>query len=347
MGDYMNSFETSNMFDIVIPIKDSDWNIAKSTIPFLYEFMKPKKIIIVSSQKLEKEVIKFDSRLGFIREDMLIPKMNFENIKMVLKNASGYGDCTGWYFQQFIKLGYCRVCEDEYYLVWDADTIPVNTIKFFNEKNGKPLVNLKREYVDAYFKTLKNLLGINKNISESFIAEHMLINCEICKKMLDDIESNENFRGNNFWQKIIYATDYSKTLQAFSEFETYGNYCLANYPEFYEIRLLRTFRPGKDFVGDNVSNDILRWISKDFDTISFERWGTPFKESVYLCRFKILRKIFSFGYIVRFVCFIKYVQAILGNKNNKEVYYNLKKKQEFDYFWGTGSIYDKYREEKL
>ena len=206
--------------------------------------------------------------------------------------------------QQFIKLGLAKIADDDYYLVWDGDTVPLNPLSFF-DMAGRPYFNLKREYFHAYFHTIERLFGLKKLVRESFISEHMLFNSEAAGKMLSEIEENQNLEGKFFWQKILHAADllhadFIKDDQRFfSEFETFGTFCTAFYPDLYARRKLRTLRHGSDFLGFSSSAEILDWCAKDFDTISFERWGKPIPEVLALVEDKNHRERYSFADTLR------------------------------------------------
>ena len=61
----------------------------------------------------------------------------------------------------------------------------------------------------------------------SYIAEHMMFNKNVMTEMLGDIEKSPIY-GDSWYEKIINATD-STNVNSFSEFETYGNFCLNHY----------------------------------------------------------------------------------------------------------------------
>ena len=48
-------------------------------------------------------------------------------------------------------MSYSRICKDEYYLLWDSNTIPIRPINMF--KNGHPLFDMKLEHHTQYFVT--------------------------------------------------------------------------------------------------------------------------------------------------------------------------------------------------
>ena len=181
---------------------------------------------------------------------------------------------TGWYYQQFLKMQYAFMCKDEYYMVWDGDTLPCRPINMFSAETGQPYIDLKHEYHPEYFETLGKILpGFKKVIERSFIAEHMLIRCDIMKNLVADIEKNESIEGEKFWEKIINAIEPDKIFDSsFSEFETYGTYVALRYPSVYKLRDWHSFRMGAMFFDLNTICDRdFVWLSKDFDAISFEK----------------------------------------------------------------------------
>ena len=181
---------------------------------------------------------------------------------------------TGWYYQQFLKMQYAFMCKDEYYMVWDGDTVPCRPINMFSSETGQPYIDLKHEFHPEYFETLGKILpGFKKVIERSFISEHMLMKCDIMKSLIADIEKNEALQGEKFWEKIINAIEPDKIFDSsFSEFETYGTYVALRYPSVYKLRDWHSFRMGAMFFDLNTICDRdFEWLSKDFDAISFEK----------------------------------------------------------------------------
>lgn len=181
---------------------------------------------------------------------------------------------TGWYYQQFLKMSYAFMCKDEYYMSWDGDTIPCRKINMFDQKTGQPYLDMKHEYHLEYFETLGKILpGFSKVVERSFISEHMLFKCDIMKKLISDIESNDAIPGDKYWEKIINAIEPGKIYDsAFSEFETYGTYVAIKYPDVYRLREWHSFRLGGSFFDMNTICDRdFKWLAVDFDAISFEK----------------------------------------------------------------------------
>jgi glycosyltransferase involved in cell wall biosynthesis len=337
----IESKSDDNNFDVLVVIKASDWPIAKKAIPYIRENLRPRHIIFVSSQELQDQLPN-DDFYRYIDENKVCEGMSLASVRQLLKEKGGDPRWAGWFLQQFIKLYYAFITEDRYYLGWDADTLPLTKIDFFDHDTQKPYFTLKREYVDAYFATIKNLFGYSKSRYESFIAEHMLFDAKICREMIMEIESLPHIQGNTFYEKCIAASEFRLWNQTFSEYETFGTYIFHNHPEAYKIRRLRTLRPGREFLGDNPDKGLLEWASKNFDTISFEQWSTPIRESVSLCNQKGIRQVFPFSFIIKAICRwikIKSYICVSKKKEYRDMYNSLKKKMGFDYFFGEDSAY--------
>ena len=328
------------------------WEFAKRNIPYIKKNISSNITIISSKKILRKDLL----GCAFIDENSLLPKLSFNEVSSYIKKLGGDPKNTGWYLQQFLKLGLAKNCRDEYYLVWDADTIPLNPIDFF-DKNGRPYFNLKREYFYSYFRTIKNLFNLKKGRPESFISEHMIFNSDVVREMLLKIEENNSILGENFWQKILNASellapDYVKTDQRFfSEFETFGTYCEHFHPKLYATRKLRTLRRGTDFLGKTPSDEILDWAAKDFDTISFEEWGTPIPEMTALTQDQSIREKKSFADTIRLFFKLEKKKIFEGfpkiNHEKFRLFLDTIGSTGFDFFFNKKCIYSKKKEFRI
>ena len=55
-------------------------------------------------------------------ESELVPHMSLKDLRKM--PLSFFPTGAGWYFQQFLKYAFVNVSnDDEYYLIWDADTV--------------------------------------------------------------------------------------------------------------------------------------------------------------------------------------------------------------------------------
>ena len=176
---------------------------------------------------------------------------------------------SGWYYQQFLKMEYCNICNSEYYMSWDMDTVPLRKIDLF-DKEGHPLFGLKNEFNPGYFRTIDNLLGLKKNTEGSYISEHMVFGTKYMQKLIEAIGGSA-IKGNDYKEKVIEAIEDDYIALGFSEFETYGTYMTANCPDVYRYCRFDSLRRGSWFVNErDIKEDDMSWIAKDYDAITFE-----------------------------------------------------------------------------
>lgn len=266
-------------FDAIILIVPKDFKRLQRLYPKLGYNLPVKKVCFIGNQEVGRllQDVDLGDRFTFMDEESILP---FERVKAVFRDIIGYDDIPrgliGWYYQQFLKLSYANVCQDQYYLAWDGDTIPVRKIEMFQD--GKPCLDLKREYYERYFVTLKKLFpNMNKVIEQSFISEHMLFRVDIVKNIMKDIENTEHFVGQNYFERILRVIGRENLENnSFSEFETYGTYVTYQYPEAYQLRRWTSYRHcGQYFSPNDISEDEINWLGKDFHAITFEKGHTP------------------------------------------------------------------------
>ena len=280
-------------FDTLVVITPQDVTRLLKLYPKLVDSISYGKICFVGAKEVGEIVCsddKIGSEVSFVEENSLISfsvvhECIRRKMEEILAGRELPRGITGWYYQQFLKMQYALVCKDEYYMVWDGDTIPCKKIHMFQEESGKPYLDMKHEYHAEYFETLGKILpGFRKVIERSFISEHMLIKTEIMKSLIAEIESNSAIEGTAYWEKIINAIPAEKIQDSsFSEFETYGTYTAIRYQDVYKLREWHSFRQGGSFFNiDTISDRDFDWLSKDFDAISFEKGHTVREDNANL-----------------------------------------------------------------
>lgn len=176
----------------------------------------------------------------------------------------------GWYLQQFIKLSAINSSDqDEFVLIWDADTIPLKKIDFFLQSQ---LLNyyIGNEHNQPYFNTINRLTGLNKIVDFSFIAQCFPIKVRWMHEFCQLIEAKHQ---TDWISAILKSIDFNDP-NGFSEYETLGTFLTHTHPN--EIAYLRRpwCRLGNSLIGHPVF--LNRYISKNlplkFDYISFEKW---------------------------------------------------------------------------
>lgn len=264
-------------YNLILPVAFKDYPFLKKTVQYIEKNLSPKKIFIITNQDMSccipSSILKHKQCI-LLDEDTVIPNLNYAKINNLLHQHIKTSIHTGWYYQQFLKIGFANSlsCDTEYYLSWDADTLPINKITFFT-KNGYPFFTMKDEYHPPYFETIKNLFGFTKFNNKSYITEYMMFKKDIIKDFIKQIEQS-GIEGESWFEKIINATNPNEA-QGFSEFETYGNFCLNKYPKIYHERTLPGFRYGGFISGRFINDKILKRMSSDLFTISFETYHVP------------------------------------------------------------------------
>ena len=266
-------------YDVIIPVAFKDYSFLKKSHPYLCANLGAEHIFILTNGKMARYLpleIKNDSSFIVLDEDKLLDGLTFESIHSIIKSQGREHTNTGWFFQQFLKMGFAlsNYCKNDYYLSWDADTIPLQKISFF-DVDERPFFSMKTEYHKPYFIAIKRLLGIEKINEGSYIAEHMMFNKSIMCELLDTIQRS-CVDGVIWYEKILNAiVPELESADSFSEFETYGSFCKLNYPSLYVERKLPSFRRGGLIQGRFVSDDVLQKLGEDFVTSSFEIYDRP------------------------------------------------------------------------
>ncbi len=265
---------------MIMPVIPEDYNRVSRNYESFFKLLPIDSIVFIGPAPLKHEIENTMREnpsldLSFINENDLIP---FDDLMDAMKRrlaSEGYvmdrNSRPGWYYQQFLKMAYSRICENEYYMSWDADTIPLREIEMFNQ-DGRPCFDIKPEYQAGYFNTLKKLFGFGKIIGESFVSEHMLFSKKLMLEMLEELEELP-LPGEPFFEKIFFAIGLEDMKLGFSEFETYGTWTAMRHNDAYGLRKWSSFRKGSCFTESSRLNDEDRkWLSKDYDSITFESY---------------------------------------------------------------------------
>lgn len=286
-----NNINTQNrkIFDVLIVITLKDFirvqNQYTRLVKYFSKMENVGKIYFVGAEDVKNQLIQcdfykqFPGKTDFINENDIIPfddvhKVMTERLNIIFPNKEIPRGVTGWYYQQFLKMQYAYMCENEYYMTWDGDTIACGPFSVFKDDTEIPFIDMKVEYHKEYFDTMEVLIpGMRKCVSKSFISEHMLFRVDLMKKLIDSIMSNGNIAGNVFYEKILNAISPEKIQSSsFSEFETYGTFVCLNEPSAYRMREWHSFRLAGEFFDINtISDNDYNWLSQDFSAISFEK----------------------------------------------------------------------------
>lgn len=266
-------------YDVIIPVAFKDYDFFKKSYNYLCENLGGEHVFILTDGKMARylpKIIRNSSRFVIIDENSLVDGLTYLGIHSIIKSQGREHTNTGWFFQQFLKMGFALsdYCKNDYYLSWDADTIPLNKMSFFDE-NGKPYFTMKTEYHKPYFESMQLLLGISKVNPRSYIAEHMMFKKEYMKQLIRDI-NDSSVVGNVWYEKILNSiVPEQESTDSFSEFETYGSYCKIFHSDQYVERSIYGFRRGGLIQGRFISNRMLNCLACEYDVASFEIYDRP------------------------------------------------------------------------
>jgi hypothetical protein len=264
------------MYDIVMPVLSRHNHIASLSIASLARHAKPRHIYVMTSsdnlhyfENLQKlyPVVPLD-------ENQIIPGISVQTIGDFIEKKGQNRTRAGWYFQQFLKMSASRIPNvSEYYLIWDADTVMLKPISFFNNA-GQALIKPSFEYHQPYFDTFRQIFGKERNVDFSFISEHMFINRRYMDELITVIGKHSEKKQHWVWNIMNAVETEHLSGAGFSEYETYGNYVSIVHPGSMAIRPLGSIRYGARKFGLNPNSYDLYRLSLSYSYASFESWDT-------------------------------------------------------------------------
>ena len=215
-------------------------------------------------------------------EGALLPGMTLKQLREMPLPSFPQG--AGWYFQQFLKFAFVNVSNaDEHYLIWDADTVLLRPIEFF-DPTGKAYYTKAGEHHRPYFQTYEQLFGVPAEREFSFISQHQIISKPILREMLGEIEARNPESAN--WTWAIMNNLRGEGSNRFSEYETYGHYAKWKHPETMVFRELSWTRNGERSAGYPPDPSKLGPLAEAYSFAAFETFFS-FKKRIS----RLLRKL--------------------------------------------------------
>jgi hypothetical protein len=223
--------------------------------------------VVVRDDELPRFRQRLGSSVNLIAENAFIPGMTIERLRALRMEA--FPRAAGWYFQQLLKLQFAFMDpEDDYFMIWDADTIPLRPMRFFDDA-GRMLLTKATEYHTPYFDTYRTLLGEEPNREFSFIAQHLVVQKSVVREMLDRVEQRFTGEGNWAW-KVMRALP-ERGLSLFSEYETCGHYLKNHFPQRAVFVERSWSRRGARMVRRGVPTEAdLGRLSAEYEFAAFE-----------------------------------------------------------------------------
>jgi Family of unknown function (DUF6492) len=269
------------VFDVIMPVSSKHNDIVCLAINSLIQYVKPRHIYVITFKNNFNFFEKLQENYSIITldENYLIPTVSLQSIEEFIESKGQDRRRAGWYLQQFLKMSACFLPDiSDYYLIWDADTIMLNPMRFLNDRN-QVLIKPSSEYHRPYFDTYCKIIGKPRSVNFSFISEHFFINKYYMIELIAAIEEHATMEQSWVW-KIMTAIDTNQLSgSGFSEYETYGNFVDMVHPGTFALRPLKTIREGARQFGPVPNKYDLYRLSLTYSYASFETWnaGKPLR----------------------------------------------------------------------
>lgn len=155
--------QSNKKFDVLIPVARKDTSFVKHVVTYINKYIIGCENIYIVTNKNNF------GRLGHLHifpnvelldENELVPELNFGIVhECMKKKGERRPNCVGWYFQQLLKFAFAKSkWAKEYYLTWDADTIPLSPLSFFN--GNQPLFTKKNRVSRTIFYYVESHIGV-------------------------------------------------------------------------------------------------------------------------------------------------------------------------------------------
>lgn len=212
-----------------IPIIEENYNnFSKFYNNLIFFIICPENQIKVFKKRLNKK------NIFIISEDKIFKFSKFKTLFIKFSKKISYRKKflkrLNWYYQQILKLVFIlnnKICQTNNLILWDADTLILKKINFFNNNCSVNYSNVF-EYHRSYFLTSQKLLNIKIPTNYlSSINQFIALNTEENKFIKSKLmgTSNRKISANSISQKIfksIFLGNISFNHSMFSEYETIG-----------------------------------------------------------------------------------------------------------------------------
>ena len=231
----------------------------------------------------EDEIIKFD-RFKEIANPILKKTNYYEKIQ----------DRLGWYYQQVLKLTFMYnfiKLNNQKLLIWDADTIILKKIKFFD--NEKSLIyGTTSEFFKAYYATNKTILGEIPKYFVSSVCQFCAVTPYDLKNLLSKLSKFDPSKKDiaEWFTCIIFEAiikthkEYNGSL--FSEYELIGHSKLLE--DTKPQILISGIREGLDGVLSNSQQFIIKMLN--YKHVTYECSDQLGKKQSFVPLMKLLIK---------------------------------------------------------
>ena len=270
--------------------------ISTNKIDKLYDVYK--FVIVVPQKDLDvfKNRFRLKRNVHIINENLIVNKDKFYDLcNKYLGNNKDFGSFRkNWYYQQVLKLTYAlndQFFSNHNFVMWDADTIPIRKIKFFNKKNEPINYGSFYEYHQPYFEHNKIVFGkqyipFNFAATIQFFALNLQDRRDLRELLLkfnvkNNISKSDLFVGDVILKGIqIQHKGNSIKGQLVSEQELVGAFIFQKYNRFKkDQKLIKFFRFDVDGYLSAFQNLIL--FIFNYKHVTYESYFVLKKKQTY------------------------------------------------------------------
>jgi hypothetical protein len=214
-------------FEVFMAARFRDFPVLLAATRQCAALWRPRRIVVaVPSQDRKAVQAGLGSSVEVIDENALLRGFDRESFQK--RPIPYFPRSFGWYLQQFLKIEYCRQSSARHCLVWDADTVPLRGFEFL-DATGRIYLTKAEEFHGPYFHTFRELFGVPAPSAQSFISQHMFVECAAMRSMCSLIEERHKV---DHWTDALgtILESHPNRANLFSEYETYANYMLLYEP---------------------------------------------------------------------------------------------------------------------
>ena len=276
-----------------------------------------KYVVIVPKVDIEAFQLKlhFFKNIEILSEDLVCDKRYFLNLcDFFLKNKDNYMSFRkSWYYQQILKLSYVldeKNFSDNNLVIWDADTVPIKKIEFFDQNNQPYIYGSGYEYHLPYFYTIKKLLGQNCSLLNlSCITQFVALNLKNRKELRSfflklnsfyKIKNDQFFVASALLKTLSISTNTSFLIESkFSEYEFIGNFIFNKYKKSKkEQRRIKFFRNYVDGNLNIIQKNILYCLNYKHLTYEnkYKNGENQSYKRLFIC---IIRDLSIYKYLIK------------------------------------------------
>lgn len=275
------NLRTTELVISVCSLKDIDtWSVAAEYIVRNVESQS--FMLIVPHDNLGDFIKCTPGEVEVISEEEIIPSSYIKFIEKYLDHTTNQITRGGWIYQQFLKIQGAINSSKDRIALWDADTVPLKKISFFDDKLRARFYTSSENH-PPYFDMINSILGNTNIYKDSFIAQSIPFRRQWIIDLCREIETNT---GTSDWKLgILNCITSELGPSPFSEYETIGTYAISRLNEndrpIPQARPQSWARNGYELIGPASNLSFFNHaLLRDAEFVSFERCPNPFSHYI-------------------------------------------------------------------